>query len=42
MSNIALQIERVSSGAVAVNANVIFENMFFCQEILATILQQVK
>ena len=29
MSNIALQIERVSSGAVAVNANVIFENIVF-------------
>ena len=29
MSNIALQIERVSSGAVAVNANVIFEDIVF-------------
>lgn len=29
MSNIALQVERVLSGAVAVNANVIFENIVF-------------
>ena len=42
MSNIAVHIERVLSGVVAVDANVIFENIVFLSENITTIQQQVK